>query len=147
EVTPFEASPERRQVVLKVDATRAPAGLVRDLASVVKEFPGEPPVFVAISTSQGETTLALGPDYRVKPEPDFFAEVKSLLGEAAVARCERRPGVRGVGGRRRRDWLVAPPIRQATRAARLVRPDPGRAPLRLLAPVHARGDRAARARV
>ncbi len=38
-----------------------------------------------ISTSQGETTLALGPDYRVKPEPDFFAEVKSLLGEAAVA--------------------------------------------------------------
>src|SRR6185503_14666247 len=62
EVTPFEASPERRQVVLKVDATRAPAGLVRDLASVVKEFPGETPVFVAISTSQGETTLALGPD-------------------------------------------------------------------------------------
>jgi hypothetical protein len=27
----------------------------------------------------------LGPEYRVKPEPDFFAEVKSLLGEAAVA--------------------------------------------------------------
>ena len=52
---------------------------------MVKEFPGETPVVVAISTSQGETTLALGPEYRVKPEPDFFAEVKSLLGEAAVA--------------------------------------------------------------
>ena len=29
-------------------------------------------------------TYVVGPDYRVKPEPDFFAEVKSLLGEAAV---------------------------------------------------------------
>jgi hypothetical protein len=67
-----------------VDATKAPAGLVRNLASVVREFPGEIPVIVAISTSQGETTLALGPDYRVKPEPDFFAEIKSLLGEAAI---------------------------------------------------------------
>ena len=85
EVSPFEATPERREVVLRVDATKAPAGLVRSLASVVREFPGETPVVVAISTSQGETTLALGPDYRVKPEPDFFAEVKSLLGEAAVA--------------------------------------------------------------
>jgi DNA polymerase-3 subunit alpha len=85
EVSPFEATPERREVVLRVDATRAPAGLVRSLATVVKEFPGETPVVVAISTSRGETTLALGPEYRVKPEPDFFAEVKSLLGEAAVA--------------------------------------------------------------
>ena len=85
EVSPFEATAERREVVLRVDATKAPAGLVRSLASVVKEFPGETPVVVAISTSQGETTLALGPEYRVKPEPDFFAEVKSLLGEAAVA--------------------------------------------------------------
>ena len=57
---------------------------MRSLAGVVKEFPGETPVIVAISTSQGETTLVLGPDYRVRPEPDFFAEVKSLLGEAAI---------------------------------------------------------------
>jgi DNA polymerase-3 subunit alpha len=85
ELTAFEATPERREVRLRVDARKAPAGLVRSLAGVVKEFPGEIPVIVAISTSQGETTLALGPDYRVKPEPDFFAEVKSLLGEAAVA--------------------------------------------------------------
>ena len=51
----------------------------------MSEFPGDAPVLVAIETSQGPTTLALGPDYRVKPEPDFFAEVKSLLGESAVA--------------------------------------------------------------
>ena len=85
EVSPFEATAERLEVVLRVDATKAPAGLVRSLAMVVKEFPGETPVVVAISTSQGETKLTLGPDYCVKPEPDFFAEVKSLLGEAAVA--------------------------------------------------------------
>jgi DNA polymerase-3 subunit alpha len=85
EISAFEATPERREVRLRVDARKAPAGIVRSLAGVVKEFPGEIPVIVAIATSQGETTLALGPDYRVKPEPDFFAEVKSLLGEAAVA--------------------------------------------------------------
>ena len=28
--------------------------------------------------------LELGPSYKVKPVPDFFAEVKALLGEAAV---------------------------------------------------------------
>ena len=85
EVSAFEGTPERREVRLRVDGRKAPAGIVRSLAGVVKEFPGETPVIVAIATSQGETTLALGPDYRVKPEPDFFAEVKSLLGEAAVA--------------------------------------------------------------
>jgi DNA polymerase III subunit alpha len=85
EVCAFEGTPERREVRLRVDGRKAPAGIVRSLAGVVKEFPGETPVIVAIATSQGETTLALGPDYRVRPEPDFFAEVKSLLGEASVA--------------------------------------------------------------
>ena len=28
--------------------------------------------------------LEFGPEYRVRPVPDFFAEVKALLGEAAV---------------------------------------------------------------
>jgi DNA polymerase-3 subunit alpha len=84
EVSAFEATPERREVRLRVDARRARAGLVRELADVTRRFPGEIPVYVALETSQGETTLAFGPDYCVKPEPDFFAEVKSLLGEAAV---------------------------------------------------------------
>ncbi|HYZ20138.1 MAG TPA: DNA polymerase III subunit alpha [Gaiellaceae bacterium] len=84
EVSAFEATPERREVTLRVDATRARAGLIRELAGLVREFPGEIPVVVALTMSEGEKTLAFGPDYRVKPEPDFFAEVKSLLGEAAV---------------------------------------------------------------
>src|SRR5207244_2754128 len=44
EVTAFEATPERREVRLKVDARIAQAGLIRDLALLVNEFPGEAPV-------------------------------------------------------------------------------------------------------
>jgi DNA polymerase-3 subunit alpha len=85
EVVPFEATPERSEVRLKVDARKAPAGLIRNLAELVREYPGEAPVVVALETSVGARQLALGPDFRVRPEPDFFAEVKSLLGEAAVS--------------------------------------------------------------
>jgi hypothetical protein len=69
---------------LKVDARIAPAGVVLELASLVKDFPGEAPVYVDLVTSMGSKLLELGPKYRVKPVPDFFAEVKALLGEAAV---------------------------------------------------------------
>ena len=75
----------RREVRLRIDARQAPAGLIRELASLVSDFPGEAPVYVALETSVGERTLALGPEYRVKPDADFFAEVKALLGEAAIA--------------------------------------------------------------
>ena len=84
EVTAFEATPERKEVRLKLDARRARAGLIRELATVVKDFPGEAPVVLDLVTSDGPRTFQFGPDYKVKPEPDFFAEVKALLGEAAV---------------------------------------------------------------
>ena len=61
-----------------------PAGVIRELASLVRDFPGEAPVYVDLVTSMGSKLLELGPNYRVKPVPDFFAEVKALLGEAAV---------------------------------------------------------------
>jgi DNA polymerase-3 subunit alpha len=84
EVTAFEATPERKEVRLKLDARRARAGLIRELAAVVKDFPGEAPVVLDMETSEGPRTFQFGADYKVKPEPDFFAEVKALLGEAAV---------------------------------------------------------------
>jgi DNA polymerase-3 subunit alpha len=84
EVTPFEATPVRREVRLRIDARRAPAGLIRELATLVKDYPGEAPVYVDLETSDGERTLALGPEYRVKPDSDFFAEARALLGEAAL---------------------------------------------------------------
>ena len=84
EVRPFEAVAARREVRLRIDARQAPSGLIGELASVVRDFPGEALVVVDLETSTGARTLALGPGYRVKPDSDFFAEVKALLGEAAV---------------------------------------------------------------
>jgi len=84
EVAPFEATPERSEVTLRLDARRAPAGTIRELAELFRRFPGEAPVVAAIETSEGPRTFAFGPEFKVRPESDFFAEVKSLLGEAAI---------------------------------------------------------------
>jgi DNA polymerase-3 subunit alpha len=84
EVTAFEAVQERREVRFRLDARQAPAGVIRELAQLVKDYPGASPVFVHLETSFGPKTLALGPDYRVKPDSDFLAEAKALLGEAAL---------------------------------------------------------------
>jgi DNA polymerase-3 subunit alpha len=84
EVSAFAAVAERREVRLRLDARKAPAGILRDLAHLVKDFPGESPVFVAMETSMGPKTYALGSQYRVRPDSDFLAEAKSLLGEAAI---------------------------------------------------------------
>ena len=70
---------------LRLDARKAPAGILRDLAHLVQDFPGESPVFVSMETSMGPKTYALGPRYRVKPDSDFLAEARSLLGEAAIS--------------------------------------------------------------
>ncbi len=85
EIGAFEAALVRKEVRLRIDARQAPAGLIRELATLVADFPGDAPVYLALSTSLGERTLALGPEYRVKPEADFFAEVRALLGDAAIA--------------------------------------------------------------
>jgi DNA polymerase-3 subunit alpha len=84
EVAPFEATPERSEVRLHLDARKAPAGLIGELRQLVETYPGDLPVVVDIDMSAGPKTLLLGPSFKVRPEPDFFAEVKSLLGEAAI---------------------------------------------------------------
>jgi DNA polymerase III subunit alpha len=85
EVVPFEATAERSEVRLRVDARRARAGLIRELADLTRRYPGDAGVVVALETSAGRHTYAFGPTFRVRPEPDFYAEVKALLGEAAIA--------------------------------------------------------------
>ena len=84
EVNEFEAYVAPREVRLKIDARKAPAGALRELGHVVRDYPGEAKVVLALETSEGPRTLEFGPDYRVAPVPDFYAEVKALLGEAAV---------------------------------------------------------------
>jgi DNA polymerase-3 subunit alpha len=85
EIAAFEAVPEMREVRLKIDATKARAGTIRELAQLIRDFPGESPVYADLITSQGKKVYAFGPQFRVKPAPDFYAEVKMILGESAVA--------------------------------------------------------------
>ena len=84
EVSAFEAVLERREVRFAIDAREAPAGVIRELARLVREFPGESPVYLSLDTSEGPKTYALGPQYRVRPDADFLAEARELLGAAAV---------------------------------------------------------------
>ncbi|HET8743643.1 MAG TPA: DNA polymerase III subunit alpha [Gaiella sp.] len=85
EMAAFEAVRERAEVRFTVDARSAPAGVIRELARLVREFPGDSPVYLSLDTSEGPKTYALGPEYRVSPDADFLAEARSLLGGARLA--------------------------------------------------------------
>jgi DNA polymerase-3 subunit alpha len=85
EIAAFEAVAEKREVRLRIDATTAAAGTIRELATLIKDFPGESPVYADLITSQGKKVYAFGPQFKVQPAPDFYAEVKMLLGESAIA--------------------------------------------------------------
>ena len=64
DVAPFEGQPDaesEREVRLRVDARRAQAGLIRELAEVTRRYPGEASVVVALETHRR------GPDVRVRP--------------------------------------------------------------------------------
>ena len=92
EVAPFEATPERSEVRLKVDARKAPAGLIRELADLVREYPGEAPVVVALETSEGRGRYAFGPDFTRPPRAGLLRR-----GEVAPRRsgCHLAPGGSG----------------------------------------------------
>jgi DNA polymerase-3 subunit alpha len=85
DVSGFEAVRERTEVRFSLDARDVPAGVIRELARLVREFPGDSPVYLSLDTSEGPKTYALGPGYRVRPDADFLAEARSLLGGASVA--------------------------------------------------------------
>jgi DNA polymerase-3 subunit alpha len=80
----FEAVQERTEIRFKLDARSARAGLIKDLAHLVKDYPGPSMVFVSLETSLGPKTLALGPDYRVAIDTDFLTEARTLLGADAI---------------------------------------------------------------
>ncbi|MGD0166105.1 MAG: DNA polymerase III subunit alpha [Gaiellaceae bacterium] len=84
ELNPFQAVPERREVRLRVDARKVPAGIVSELAALVRDFPGDSPVVLDVETSEGARQLRLGPAFKVRASGDFFAEAKALLGETGV---------------------------------------------------------------
>jgi DNA polymerase III subunit alpha len=84
EVSAFEAVQERTEIRFKLDARETRAGVLKELALLVRGYPGESPVFVAMETSTGPKTFALGPRYRVAIDTDFLTEAKHLLGADCV---------------------------------------------------------------
>ena len=96
EVTPFEAVPERREVRVALDARAGARGRDRRARPARARLPGRRRrSYLVVETSDGPKTLALGPEYRVRPDADFLAEAKALLGDAAsrVARTKTRWGL------------------------------------------------------
>jgi len=84
ELSAFEVVRERTEIRFKLDARAARAGIIRELAELVKEYPGESPVYVALETSLGPKTLALGPRYRVAIDSDFLTDARMRLGVEAL---------------------------------------------------------------
>ena len=84
EVAPFEATADFGVVRLRVDARHARATVIGELKALIGEHPGDAPVMLEVHTSEGPKTLRFGPEFRVTPDGDFFAEAKALLGDAAL---------------------------------------------------------------
>ena len=84
EITAFEPSADFGMVRLRVDARERRASIIEELKSLIGEFPGEAPVLLELQTSVGAKTLRFGPGFKVRPDGDFFAEAKALLGDAAL---------------------------------------------------------------
>ena len=89
EVAPFEAVDDQGIVKLRIDARAALASVVDELRHLIGEYPGDAPVELEIQTSDGPKVLRFGAGYRVRPDGDFMAEARALLGEA-VARVNVR---------------------------------------------------------
>jgi DNA polymerase III subunit alpha len=84
EIVPFQATVDFGVVRLRLDARATPAAIIQELKSLIGEFPGDAPVVLEVQTSEGPKTLRFGPEFKVRPDGDFFAEAKALLGDAAL---------------------------------------------------------------
>src|SRR5436309_2325542 len=84
EITAFEATADFGVVRLRLDARATPAAIIEELKSLIGEFPVDAPVVLEVQTSEGPKTLRFGPEFKVRPDGDFFAEAKALLGDAAL---------------------------------------------------------------
>jgi DNA polymerase-3 subunit alpha len=84
EVAAFEAIAERREVRLVVDARSAPAGIVGELAELLRRYPGDAQVLLDMAMTSGSRRLEFGAGYRVAADSDFFTEVRELLGDSAL---------------------------------------------------------------
>ncbi len=72
-------------ICLTLDGEGVPATIIDDLKQVLCHFPGRCPVQVNVVTPADRFCLRFGEAYRVDPQTSLLAELKVLLGEAAVS--------------------------------------------------------------
>ncbi|HYZ92618.1 MAG TPA: DNA polymerase III subunit alpha [Actinomycetota bacterium] len=71
-------------VRIRVAAARCTAEMVRDLKSVLSEYPGTKPVFLHLVSGERETILRLGAEFTVDPANGCVDRLRALLGGEAV---------------------------------------------------------------
>ncbi|NLE74734.1 MAG: DNA polymerase III subunit alpha [Actinobacteria bacterium] len=72
-------------ICLTLDGEGVPATIIDDLKQVLCHFPGRCPVQVNVVTAADSFCLRFGDAYSVDPQTSLLAELKVLLGEAAVS--------------------------------------------------------------
>ena len=86
EVAAFESVAAKREVRLRIDATRTPAGVIRELAAADPRLPRREPRPRRLRHLAGRAwSTRSARSSSVEPAPDFYAEVRALLGESALA--------------------------------------------------------------
>ena len=71
-------------LALVVDGETLPSTMIDDLKHILRRFPGPCSVDMYVRTEAGSRRLRFGEGFRVDPQASLFAELKELLGEAAV---------------------------------------------------------------
>ena len=84
EVSSFEAMPNGGRSSCGSTRPRRTPGSCASSPRSSATTRARPRSWLALETSEAKR-LAFGPEYKVQPVADFFAEVKALLGEAAIA--------------------------------------------------------------
>ena len=74
----------RGPVLLTLPLTRATDGLAHKLRTVLSEHPGSTEVHVKLTQPGRQVLLRLDPTLRVTASPEFFGDIKALLGPSAV---------------------------------------------------------------
>jgi DNA polymerase-3 subunit alpha len=80
-------------LALVVDGETLPSTIIDDLKQILRRFPGPCSVDMYVRTDAGSRRLRFGEGFRVDPQASLFAELKELLGEAAVHHGNGAPPV------------------------------------------------------
>jgi DNA polymerase-3 subunit alpha len=75
---------EEEMVRLRVPAARLSKNVVDRLRTALQNHPGDAPVYLHMTSENGEKVVLLGADHRVEPRSSLFAELRELLGPSAV---------------------------------------------------------------